>query len=84
MYRYICYYNNNKRTTTRQATGREESMKTLVKINAEGVYSRFGYIIDEVGDMALIKVSCKLDWFKCLETEHCIILGSTYFEKTTT
>ena len=23
MYRYICYYNNNKRTTTRQATGRK-------------------------------------------------------------
>lgn len=59
-------------------------MKTLVKINAEGIHSRFGYIVDEVCGMALIKVSCKLDWMECLECEHCIILGSSYLEKIPT
>lgn len=32
MYRYICYYNINKRTTTRQATGREGKKMTFEKL----------------------------------------------------
>lgn len=61
-------------------TAREEIMKTLVKINASGVHSHFGYIVDEYKDVALIKVSCKSDWLEFLEDPHCIILGKAYFK----
>lgn len=56
-------------------------MKKLVKINATNVKSRFGYIVEEYVDFALIKVAC--DELKCLTECNCIILGSDLYEKIT-
>ncbi len=56
-------------------------MKSLVKINAPGVNSHFGYILDMIGGAAVIKVPCKEDWMECLETQHCILFGSAFLEK---
>lgn len=54
-------------------------MKKLVRINAENVNSKFGYIVEEFGDAALIKVACdELNW---LSESNCIILGSDLYEE---
>lgn len=55
-------------------------MKSLARINAPGVRSHFGYIVDTLGGAAIIKVSCKEDWMEWIETPHCIILGSVFLE----
>lgn len=54
-------------------------MKKLVRINAENVNSKFGYIIEEFGGAALIKVAC--DELKCLTESNCVILGSDLYEE---
>lgn len=54
-------------------------MKKLVRINAENVNSKFGYIVEEFGDAALIKVAC--DELNCLSESNCIILGSDLYEE---
>ena len=41
-------------------------MKKMVKINAVGVNSKYGYIVEECDDFALIKVGCKNDRLDCL------------------
>lgn len=56
-------------------------MKTLVRINTPLVSSKFGYIVEEADGMALIKVGCKDDVLEWLCEPHCIILGSTLYEK---
>ena len=53
-------------------------MKKMVKINAVGVNSKYGYIVEECDDFALIKVGCKNDRLDCLSEENCIILGKMY------
>lgn len=55
--------------------------KKLVKINAKNVSSKFGYIVEEYEDAALIKVGCKADHMKAPESENCIILGSELYEE---
>ena len=55
-------------------------MKQKVRINAEGVSSRYGYIVEDFGDCAIIKVGCSVDRIACME-DHCIILGSDLYEK---
>ena len=55
--------------------------KRKVRINAAGVSSKYGYIVDEFEDMALIKVACSTDWLKCLIVPHCIILGTDLYEE---
>ena len=55
-------------------------MKKMVKINAVGVNSKYGYIVEDFGDFALIKVSCKNDHLDCLTEENCIILGKDLYE----
>ena len=55
-------------------------MKKLVRINAQNVSSRFGYIVEEFGDAALIKVGCKDDRLAWLP-ENCIILGSDLYKE---
>lgn len=54
-------------------------MKQMVRINAENVKSKFGYIIEDCVDYALIKVAC--DKNECLIEDHCIVLGCTLYEK---
>ena len=54
-------------------------MKKLVRINAENVNSKFGYILEEFGDVALIKTAC--DELQCLQESNCIILGSDLYEE---
>ena len=54
-------------------------MKKLVRIHAENVNSKFGYVVEEFGGAALIKVAC--DDLKCLEEQNCIILGSDLYEE---
>ena len=49
-----------------------------VKINAAGVNSRFGIVLDSFGGMNLVKVACAADWMDCLEEKHCVILGDSY------
>ena len=55
-------------------------MKKMVKINAVGVNSKYGYIVEDCGDFALIKVGCKNDHLDCLTEENCIILGKDLYE----
>ena len=55
-------------------------MKKMVKINAVGVNSKYGYIVEECDDFALIKVCCKNDHIDCLSEENCIILGKDLYE----
>ena len=55
--------------------------KQKVRINAAGVSSKYGYIVDEFEDMALIKVGCSADWVKSLVKPHCIILGTDLYEE---
>lgn len=55
-------------------------MKKLVRINAQNVSSRFGYIVEEFDGAALIKVGCKADNLEWLP-ENCILLGSDLYEE---
>lgn len=55
--------------------------KRKVRINAAGVSSKYGYIVDEFEDMALIKVGCSTDWVKCLAEPYCIVLGANLYEE---
>ena len=54
-------------------------MKKLVRINAEKVNSKFGYILEEFCGAALIKIAC--DELQCLQESNCIILGSDLYEE---
>lgn len=56
-------------------------MKQKVKINAPGVSSKYGYIVEDCGEYAIIKVGCSVDHLEWLEEDHCIILGCSYYEK---
>ena len=49
-----------------------------VKINAPGVNSRFGIVVDSFDGMNLVKVACAADWMDCLEEKSCVILGDSY------
>lgn len=49
-----------------------------VRINAPGINSRFGIVLDSFDGANLIKVACSSDWMKCLIEEHCILLGDSY------
>lgn len=54
-------------------------MKKFVRIcGAENVKSHFGIVIDYSKGILLIKVPCKEDQMDCLETPHCMILGSDF------
>lgn len=55
----------------------------LVKINAKGINSRYGYIVERTfqGQAALIKVGIKADWQKFWCEPHCIMLGKELFEE---
>lgn len=56
-------------------------MKQLVKINAKNYKSHYGYIVDGDECVAVIKVACREDWNRCLEREHCILLGRYWVEE---
>lgn len=56
-------------------------MKKMVRIKAKNVQSKYGYIVEDCGDFALIKVGVSSDNMKCLENRNCIILGADLYEK---
>lgn len=55
--------------------------KQLVRIKADGVQSKYGYIVEEDFGCAIIKVAIKGDAIKCLEHKNCVILGETLYKK---
>lgn len=67
----------NKDVAGRTARKEKRTMRK-VKINAAGVNSRFGIVLDSFGGMNLVKVACAADWMDCLEEKHCVILGDSY------
>ena len=55
--------------------------KQLVRIKADGVQSKYGYIVEEEFGVAIIKVAIKGDATKCLDYKNCVILGETLYKK---
>ena len=76
----MCYIVFTRSTTKCHKNKTEElGMKKLVRINAEKVNSKFGYILEEFCGAALIKIAC--DELQCLQESNCIILGSDLYEE---